>query len=195
MRESDQDTHLTIRPLCVPDAQAFAAAFCAQGWDKPQEQFNRYLAQQEAGKREVFTAVWDGQVAGYVTLLPMAQSGPFRGTGYPEICDFNVLKCFQRRGIGSCLLDAAEASAAKRSAVVTLGVGLHSGYGAAQRMYVRRGYVFDGSGVWYRDEPLAPYTPCVNDDDLVLYMSKRLETSEHLGGGAGCRSGKHGGRT
>ncbi len=42
-----------------------------------------------------------------------------------------------------------EALAAETSDTVCLGVGLHSGYGAAQRMYVLRGYVPDGSGVWY----------------------------------------------
>lgn len=41
------------------------------------------------------------------------------------------------------------AQAAETSDTVCLGVGLHSGYGAAQRMYVLRGYVPDGSGVWY----------------------------------------------
>ncbi|WP_417419328.1 hypothetical protein [Hominenteromicrobium sp.] len=44
---------------------------------------------------------------------------------------------------------SVEALAAETSDTVCLGVGLHSGYGAAQRMYVLRGYVPDGSGVWY----------------------------------------------
>ena len=57
---------------------------------------------------------------------------------------------------------------------VYLGVGPHSGYGSAQRMYVKRGYVPDGSGVWYRDAACALYAPCINDDDLVLYLSKKL---------------------
>ena len=57
-----------------------------------------------------------------------------------------------------------------------LGVGLHSGHGSAHRMYVKRGYIPDGTGVWYRDKPCAPYeTEIANDDDLVLFLSKRLE--------------------
>lgn len=44
-------------------------------------------------------------------------------------------------------MDAVEALAAVTSDTVCLGVGLHSGYGAAQRMYVLRGYVPDGSVV------------------------------------------------
>ena len=48
----------------------------------------------------------------------------------------------------------------------------HSGYGAAQRLYSKRGYLPDGSGVWYRDAPMEPYGPCAADDDLVLYLWK-----------------------
>ena len=64
--------------------------------------------------------------------------------------------------------------AATYADIVYLGVGLHSGYGSAQRMYVKRGYVPDGSGVWYQDKICKPYEECKNDDDLVLYFSKKL---------------------
>ena len=57
-----------------------------------------------------------------------------------------------------------------------LDVGLHSGYGSAQRMYVKRGYIPDGSGVWYRDKVCPCYADCVNDDDLVLCLSKKLRS-------------------
>ena len=67
-----------------------------------------------------------------------------------------------------------EALAAETSDTVCLGVGLHSGYGAAQRMYVLRGYVPDGSGVWYEGRVWDQYAPCVNDDELNLFLSKKL---------------------
>lgn len=79
-----------------------------------------------------------------------------------------------RRGVGSALMDAVEALAAETSDTVCLGVGLHSGYGAAQRMYVLRGYVPDGSGVWYEGRVWDQYAPCVNDDELNLFLSKKL---------------------
>ena len=70
----------------------------------------------------------------------------------------------------------AEQVAAEFSDKVCLGVGLHNGYGSAQRMYVKRGYVPDGSGVWYGDKPCTPYdTQYTCDDDLLLYMSKSVE--------------------
>ena len=72
-------------------------------------------------------------------------------------------------------MDVAERIAGEYADTVYLGVGLHNGYGSAQRMYVKRGYVPDGTGVWYQDRICGPYAPCANDDDLVLYLSKKLK--------------------
>ena len=72
------------------------------------------------------------------------------------------------------MLDAAEKVASELCDTVSLGVGLHHGYGSAQRLYIKRGYIPDGSGVWYKNKQLEQYTACCNDDDLVLYLSKKL---------------------
>lgn len=173
-----QDRDLTVRPMLERDCGAFAGGFAAQGWDKPLSQYENYLREQEGGVRQVIVAEWRGETAGYTTLLPRAGAGPFADKPWPEVCDFNVLEKFQRRGIGSKILDTAEELASRVSDTVCLGVGLYSGYGTAQRMYVKRGYVPDGSGIWYRDRLLEPYTACVNDDDLVLYLSKKLMKKE-----------------
>lgn len=123
----------------------------------------------------MLVGLFQGVFAGYLTLLPSPAGGPWAGQQIPEICDFNVLKKFRGHGFGWALMDAAEAEAAKTSPVVTLGVGLYTDYGTAQRMYIKRGYLPDGSGLWYGGEaPLPPGAPCVNDDDLVLYLSKKL---------------------
>ena len=71
-------------------------------------------------------------------------------------------------------MDVAEEIAATYSDIIYLGVGLHCGNGSAQRMYVKRGYIPDGSGVWYGEKVCEPYADCCNDDDLVLYFSKEL---------------------
>lgn len=168
-----------IRPLERQDAEKFHFAFKRQGWNKPAVQFIEYYKQQRYGRRKVFVAECDGEVLGYVTLMPEAMAGPFAGRGIPEIVDFNVLKAYQRNGIGSALLDAAEREASKKSDCVCLGVGLHSGYGAAQKMYVKRGYVPDGSGVWYNGVPLAEMADTVNDDDLNLFLIKQLKVLSH----------------
>lgn len=169
------NNNITIRPMLETDAVALAAGFAAQGWGKPVEQFQRYFQEQQEGVRKIFVAERNGEVAGYTTLFETAAHGPWAGQPLPIIVDFNVLIKFQRQGIGNAIMDAAEAEAAKTAKAVTLGVGLHSGYGSAQRMYVKRGYIPDGSGVWFRDEPLEQYAPCENDDDLVLYLMKTLD--------------------
>jgi len=168
-----QNEKLLIRPIKTQDADDLAGGFQRQGWHKERALFLSYFDMQEKGVREVFVAEADGHAVGYTTLASLAAEGPFQGK-FPEIVDFNVLIPWQNRGIGSQILNAAENAAKAFSGTVTLGVGLHNGYGSAQRMYVKRGYIPDGSGVWYRDKPLGQYAPCVNDDDLVLYFSKSL---------------------
>lgn len=158
-----------IRAMHQADIETINKHFTAQGWAPRTTVLERYLAEQQAGIRQTFVADQVNDVAGYVTLLTTARTGPFADK-LPEISDFNVFTKFQRHGIGSTLLDAAEQAAA----AVSLGVGLHAGYGPAQRLYVKRGYVPDGSGVWYQDKPLPMNAPSRNDDDLVLYMSKAL---------------------
>ncbi len=169
-----QDSNLTLRKMEQPDREALHKAFAAQGWHKPLELFQTYLAQQEKDEKTVIVAEVSGSVAGYVALLPEAKTGPFACMGIPEIVDFNVLKQYQRQGIGGKMMDVAEGLASETSSRVSLAVGLHSGYGSAQRMYVKRGYIPDGSGVWYQEKLLGQYAACVNDDDLNLYMLKEL---------------------
>lgn len=85
-----------------------------------------------------------------------------------------MLQKYQRQGIGTAILDFIETSVKAYSSKICLGVGLHYGYGAAQRMYIKRGYIPDGSGVWYNNEILEQYASCNNNDELILYLSKIL---------------------
>ena len=112
-------------------------------------------------------------VAGYITILPDAKQGPFAGIA-PELSDFNVFELFQNQGIGNLLMEEAENRVKLFSNKVTLGVGLHSGYGPAQRLYIKQGYIPDGSGVWYRNQPLEMDALCEDIGELVLYLSKNL---------------------
>ncbi len=166
---------LIIRNLEEKDVQAITDGEIAQGWDALAEKYWKRLADQKAGKAVALAAEYDGEPVGYINVYPDCQWGPFGGQGLPEIVDFGVLEKYRNRGIGTALMDAAEKIAAEYADVVYLGVGLHSGYGSAQRMYVKRGYIPDGSGVWFRNKVCEPYGECVNDDDLVLYFSKKLK--------------------
>lgn len=165
---------IQIRDIIKADIEQFPKEFALQGWDKNAALFQKYLDEQEAKMRKVFVATADNCVAGYVTLLPNDEHGPFEGMNIPTVCDFNVLEKYQKNGIGNMLLEAAEKAAATVSKTICLGVGMHHGYGCAQKLYVKRGYIPDGSGIWFNNEPLPQNAACINNDDLVLYMSKSL---------------------
>ena len=168
------DGEVLIRDLERDDVDIFVAEENAQGWDSTPEKLLTRLKDVEEGRAIAIAAEFNGRPAGYINVYPDNTWGAFGGMGYPEIVDFNVLEKFRRHGIGSRLMDAAENIAGSYSDIVYLGVGLHSGYGASQRMYLQRGYIPDGSGVWYKERVCEPYAECVNDDDLVLYLSKKL---------------------
>lgn len=101
-----------------------------------------------------------------------SEYSPFAERQVPEICDLNVLPPYRRRGIGNALLDRAESAASARGKVVGIGVGLYSDYGAAQRIYVRRGYLPDGRGIMYRNRPVEPGTVIRIDDDAAIMLTR-----------------------
>ena len=165
--------HCWIRSLCAKDIPLIVQAERTQGWQASADKYEKRLLDQHEGRAVALVALWEGQPVGYINVYPCSVWGPASWRGYPEIVDFGVLEKYRCRGIGSRLMDEAERIAFERADFVFLGVGLHQGYGSAQRMYVRRGYLPDGKGVYYHDDILAPYTSCCNDDHLVLYMGKR----------------------
>lgn len=166
---------ITIRRLRPDDAPIITREEILQGWrHASEEKYRLRLRDQEAGRCIALAAEYDGAVAGYINVYPSCKAGPFAHGLYPEIVDFGVLEKFRRRGVGSRLMDAAEKIAAHYADTVFLGVGLHSRYGSAQRMYVKRGYIPDGSGVWYGNTPCTPYENYCIDDDLILYFYKKL---------------------
>lgn len=169
------DDKLTIRSMKKEDAKVFYDTYSSYGWHPQIEVYNGYFDEQVAGTRKVFIAEYEGKVSGICTLVLNPKEGPWAGMGYPEIVDLCVFFHIHKAGIGSRLLDVAEQEAFRLSDMVFLAVGVHSGYGPAQRLYVNRGYNFDGSGVWYQGKQLEQYAPCVNDDDLLLFMAKRVE--------------------
>ncbi len=168
-----QENPLVIRSMLAADVDTIYSEYLLRDWHPDRAVYQSYFEKQGQGILTVIAAEYDGALAGYTTLQPAAIHGPF--VGEPIIVDFNVFIPYRNRGIGGKILDVAEELAKALSDRVVLGVGLHSGYGAAQRIYVKRGYIPDGSGVWYQDAPLAQYADCKNDDDLVLYLSKTLK--------------------
>ena len=167
-------TTCSIRKMQESDIKDLSRGFISQGWPSREEILTRYFKEQESGEREVLIADLTSAVAGYITILPDTKQGPFAGMA-PELSDFNVFEPFRNQGIGNLLMEEAENRVKFFSDKVTLGVGLHSGYGPAQRLYIKRGYIPDGSGVWYRNQSLEMNAVCEDIGELVLYLSKRFD--------------------
>ncbi len=165
-----------FRALTEADIRVIIAAFTEIGWDKPASIFKKYLEEQKNNERCVWVALKQNVFVGYVTLKWHSAYQPFADKNIPEISDLNVLPTFRRQGIASKLLDLAEAAAREKNSCVGLGVGLFADYGDAQKLYVKRGYVPDGYGITYQNKPVEPWDTVRADDDLILWLVKKLNT-------------------
>jgi ribosomal protein S18 acetylase RimI-like enzyme len=134
--------------------------------------YEGYLAEQEKGQRVVLVARCDGEFAGYGTIQWQSGYPPFAEQGIPEIMDLNVLPQFRRRGIATSIVYEAERRILEKSQIAGIGVGMYADYGPAQRMYILRGYVPDGRGLFYKAQAVIPGREVVVDDDLVLFLIK-----------------------
>lgn len=170
-----QKVKAIIRLLENNDIPQIAKAFEQLGWNKPESQYERYLMEQSLEIRDVYVALVKGEFAGYLTICWSSHYEPFRKENIPEIVDFNVLPKFRRQGIGTQLMDKAESEIAKVSSIAAIGVGMTPDYGAAQRLYVLRGYVPDGRGLHYRGHHIKYGEEITVDDSMALYFTKELK--------------------
>ncbi len=165
---------ITLR-LMTPADILLVVDKCAQdNWPKPASTFEAYLYDQIKGERTVCLAFFEAHFAGYVTLKITSAYPFFSEHNIPEINDLNVLPSSRRKGIGSALLAWAEQEAQKHSTVIGLGVGLYDGYGNAQQLYCKRGYLPDGLGITYKNQRAVYGTTVEVDDDLILWFVKKL---------------------
>jgi ribosomal protein S18 acetylase RimI-like enzyme len=176
--------------MSAGDCAVISDAFRQQGWDKPIQQYEKYLQECREGKRDVLVAEVSGDFAGYLTIVWESGYPPFGETGIPEIVDFNVLIKYRRQGIGTALMDAAESRIVEMQVgrrqgriggdrpaqvIAGIGVGLTPDYGAAQILYVKRGYVPDGRGAVSHEQTIRYGDSIFVDDSLILYLTKVLQ--------------------
>lgn len=167
-----------IREFKKDDIPLIVKCFAQISWFKPASIFEQYFNQQTENKRRIWVAYLEDNFAGYVTLKWQSKYDQFSKNNIPEIMDLNVLPNFRNQGIGSKLLKTAEECAALKYQKIGLGVGLYrghdGGYGAAQKLYVKKGYVPDGYGVTYQYKEIVPGESYPIDDDLILWFTKNL---------------------
>jgi ribosomal protein S18 acetylase RimI-like enzyme len=169
---------ILIRPLSSKDCEIIAKAFAAQEWHKPSAQYQNYLKEQVKGKRAVLIGETGKEFAGYLTIMWQSDFADFREKEIPEIVDLNVLIKFRNQGFGAELMNAAENLIGEKYQAAGIRVGLTQDYGAAQRMYVRRGYVPDGRGISQNGNFLRYGDKITVDDDLTLSFTKTLKNLE-----------------
>ena len=166
--------NVILRKIRIEDCIPISDAFKHQGWNKPVAQYKRYVEFQQEGSRDIIIAELNGEFAGYLTIKWESNYIPFKEKAIPEIVDFNVLKKFQRKGIGTALMDEAEKRIKKVSNYAGIGFGVYKDYGAAQILYIRRNYVPDGNGL-VKDSRSLEYGEMVEvNDDLVICLVKEL---------------------
>jgi ribosomal protein S18 acetylase RimI-like enzyme len=167
---------LSIRKFRKNDIQNIANALIEIGWRDRTTTLKEYLSEQTEKERIVMVASLDNKSAGYITILWRSVYPPFAEKSIPEIKDLNVLPIFRRQGIASKLLDRAEELISQCSDIAGIAAGMFSDYGAAQRLYIKRGYIPDGLGLFYHGKHIKMGQKITIDDDLDLYLTKTLPT-------------------
>jgi GNAT superfamily N-acetyltransferase len=112
-------------------------------------------------------------------LLRKPESPFFAEKNVPEINAIWINEDHRREGLGTALIRWIEELASHEGyKQIGIGVGLYRDYGPAQKLYFQLGYVPDGNGVTYKSQSTIPGQPYPLDDDLILWLIKRLPLKE-----------------
>ena len=143
--------------------------------------FEEAFKRQDVGSLQIFLVGFEAdgdtsfQICGYCFLNFTPKYALFKKLGIAEVQDLNVEQYYRRQGVGKRLIRHCEEQVRDKGfAQIGIGVGLDGSFGAAQRLYVRMGYVPDGYGVTYDREFVACGDIFPIDDRLSLMMVKEL---------------------
>lgn len=171
---TDRSNVWQFRRATNADAEGLYRLYARMGKKDP-GYFERCLAEQDAGRREMLIASGGGTDLGYGMLNRQPQYALYKRLGMPEIQDLNVIPEARRQGAGTALIraleDVARGLGYKQAGI---SVGLHADYGPAQRLYVKLGYVPDGLGATYDRVAVAAGEIRPMDDNLCLMMVRDL---------------------
>lgn len=142
--------------------------------EQQKKYFNRCFDENMTKERVTFVAYLDDEVVGYVNIIFKSAYPYFNQRNIPEINDLYVVPAYRKNGIGKLLIDECEKYASGAYEYIGLGVGLYKDYGSAQRLYIKNWYIFDGNGLMYNNVSVDPGTKVHVDDELLLYLHKRI---------------------
>ena len=165
---------IAVQPVGEGNSES-AVQFLIEWISDGEAEARTYLADHAEPNGASLIATDGADVIGYVAIVWQSNYAGFRSRGIPLVHQIAVAEPVRRRGVATVLMDAAEQLARDRG-IATLGitVGLFDGYGPAQRLYGRRGYIPDGRGACRGQRPLSKGTRVTMDDDLIIWLTKDL---------------------
>lgn len=139
------------------------------------ELWEKYLHQQQTKERLVKVVEVANHAIGIGTLKIVSDYSQFKIENIPEINDVVIDAEYHGLGIGYALIQSFEQGAKELGyKKIGLAVGLYKDYGKAQRLYAKMGYIPDGAGITYHNQPVVPGDSYPVDDDLLLWLTKAL---------------------
>ena len=166
---------VAIRQAGFNDLKSLRDMSAALKQSKDPDYFEQQFEYQQEGSRLILIAAAEGRDVGFCFLNWDPKYGYFRAHGIPEIQDLNVLPEFRKRGIATqIILHCEELARRKDRGQMGISFGLHPGFGAAQKLYVKLGYIPDGFGVTYDRKVVMEGEFKPVDDQLCLMMVKNL---------------------
>jgi GNAT superfamily N-acetyltransferase len=163
-----------IERIAPADLARVIQLFSEQVYPAQPEEARLHFAGHAEGQADTFLAYVADHLAGYLTIRWQSNNPLFRQHNIPLIHHLAVFPQFQRQGIATQLMDAAEQLIATRARKVGITVGLFDAYGPAQRLYARRGYIPDGRGACQGQRALKQGETVIIDHDLMLWLTKDL---------------------
>lgn len=169
-----------ISLMTAQDITALEQAALLVHGDSPVDYFQHCYEEQNQNRRYVLVARLaleqdTTDVAGYAMVNFHPLYAPFRHMGIPEIQDLSVVPGLRKQGLGRALITACEDSArAKGCTQIGIGVGLGASFGAAQRLYVRAGFIPDGAGACFDNTPMRTGDLRPFGDAMTLKLIKDL---------------------
>lgn len=167
---------LSFFQLEAGDMPRLLAVIKMLGYQKELEYLEQCFERQNQGDMTIVLVVFEGVDVGYCMMNWAPKYSFFKVHELPEIQDLNILQAYRQRGIGRAVIKYCEGLARDKGCQeMGIGVGLDASYGAAQRLYIKMGYVPDGQGISYDRKQIAHGEFRPVDDQLCLMMTKKLD--------------------